>query len=195
MVKKTINKDKKRNYIYVLGVVLILGALFLHNWTGSKALTIDNYEILDTLCTKEWGGVDMISLGNREDQIRSSLIELYKYCPNPELYSITILEPTKECNYFFNGEVVKHWYKSIGQDYYVIPQESKRIIEADTRFFFWETLGKRAYETKMKDGISKMTISEMMLASAYEDYLENGLTKNTLMSIIDYESNSRFGCE
>ena len=155
----------------------------------------EKYGVLDSFCVDSGAGVDMKSLGSRDEQVRAGLIDLYRSCQNSEYYYITILEPTKECLYSFNGEIIKLWYSGIGQDDFFIPEESKKIIEADTGFFLWKSFARLSYEFRIKNGISEMTDSQLSLSLGYEDYLENGITKSTLYSIIGYETSNPLNCE
>jgi len=45
------------------------------------------------------------------------------------------------------------------------------------------------------DGISEMTDSEIRSASAYGDYLENGITDETLRAYVIYKANDPSRCE
>ena len=196
MVKKNIGKDEKRLYLFVIIIVaIIFGAFFFYNYNNSITISEGKYEVLDSYCTKESASVDMESLGNREKQITSSLISLYHDCKDRKDYYITILEPTKECFYDFNGEVVRLWYEGAGEDYIYIPNEAKAIIESDTNFIFWEAFGNYSSIFEAKNGILKMEDYQISHSHSYRDYLKNGLTKNTLISIIDYEGHSPYACE
>jgi len=192
---------KNKWQVWLITILVIFGVLWFFGFfdsfssnSGEKHLK-ENYEVSNFFCVNSGAGVKMKSLGNRQEQVTDGLIYLYKDCQNSESYYITILEPTKSCQYSFNGEIIKLWYSGIGQDNFVIPEESKSIIEADKGFFLWKSFAKLSYEFKMKNGISQMTDSQLMLALGYEDYLENGITKSTLSNIIVYEANNPLNCE
>jgi hypothetical protein len=199
MAKEKSEKNKWR--IWLLVILVIIGVLwsfgffdsFLTN-SGEKHLK-EKYEVLESFCVNNGAGVEMKSLGQRENQVTEGLIYLYEDCQKSEKYYITILEPTKECQYSFNGEIIKLWYNSIGQDNFFISEESKRIIESDTGFFIWKSNARFSYEFEMKNGISKMTDPQLRLSWAYKDYLKNGITKSTLYSIIAYEISEPLNCE
>lgn len=176
----------------VLGLIIIV-SIFENN-SGQKKLK-EKYDVLDYSCSDMWGSVDMKSLGNREDQIRAGLLYLYKDCQDPASYSITILEPTKECFYSFNGEIIKLYYNNTGQDTFVISEASKKIIESDTGFHVWKTYGQIAYNFEMKNGISNMTSYQLGIYWGYKDYLENGITKSTLYYVIEYEIGNPNRCK
>jgi len=186
--------------VWLIAILIIFGVLWFFGFfdsftnSGEKHLK-EKYEVLDSFCVDSGAGVEMKSLGERGDQVREGLIYLYKDCQNSENYYITILEPTKECQYSFNGEIIKLWYNSIGQDNFFIPEASKGIIESDTGFFLWKSYARLYYEFEMENGISGMTDSQLMLSLAYKDYLENGITKSTLYSIIGYETSNPLNCE
>ena len=204
--------DKKERKVWYkrwwVIVILIIAGLIVFNYyffSPKSYLRGEGYEVTSFYCAdKDWteesvlegiSSVDMMSLGDREDQIIDGLISISQACPPSKTFYITILEPTKECLYAFNGEVVRLWFEGIGQDL-VISEESKKIIQEDSHFFFWETNAKYYYQFEMVNGISNMTIQQMSLSSAYKDYLKNGITRNTLHSMIyDYEINSRSTCE
>ena len=194
-------KSEKNRWQVWLGLILIIlvvlwffGSFDVFLPTSGETHLKENYEVLEFFCVNSGAGVDMKSLGNRDDQVREGIIYLYQDCSDSEKYYITILEPTKECLYSFNGEIIKLWYSGIGQDDFFIPEESKRIIEADTGFFLWKSFARLSYEFRIKNGISEMTDSQLSLSLGYEDYLENGITKSTLYSIIGYETSNPLNC-
>lgn len=192
---------KNKWQVWLIAILIIFGIfwffgvfdIFSSN-SGEKQLK-ENYEVSNFFCVNSGAGVEMKSLGNRQEQVTDGLIYLYKDCQTSESYYITILEPTKSCQYSFNGEIIKLWYNSIGQDNFVISEASKRIIESDIGFTLWKSFAKLSYEFKIKNGISQMTDSQLGLALGYEDYLENGITKSTLIHIIVYEANNPLNCE
>ncbi len=184
-------KNSKNNWrVWLIVILIILGVLWFFgifsNDSGEKRLK-EKYDVLEYLCYDSFGSVEMKSLGNREDQIRDALSSLYQDCHDSERYSITILESTKECFYSFNGEVIRIVYDHVGEDNFVIPESSKKIIESDDQFSFWKIFAKASYEFEMKNDISNMTGYQFMLSSSYKDYLENGMTRSTLYSIMAYE--------
>ncbi len=183
--------------VWLIVILIILGILWFlssSSNSGEKYLK-EKYEVLESFCVDSGAGVDMKSLGSRDEQVRDGLINLYRDCQNSEYYYITILEPTKGCLYSFNGEIIKLWYNSIGQDNFVIPEASKKIIEEDAGFIIWRSWASVYYVDEELNGISGMTASQLMLSLAYKDYLENGITKSTLYSIIGYETSNSLNCE
>jgi len=182
--------------VWLIVILIIFGALWFFGFFDSEENYLEEkYEVLDSFCVDSGTGVDMKSLGSRDEQIRAGLISLYDSCPNSEYYYVTILEPTKECQYSFNGEIIKFWYNSIGQDNFVIPEASKKIIEEDAGFIIWRSWASVYYVDAELNGISEMTDSQLGLSLAYKDYLENGITKSTLYSIIAYETSNPLNCE
>jgi len=201
MVKKNTKINWFKRHPVLSTILIIFAMLFIFGFfdsfssnSGEKHLK-EKYEVLDSYCVDRGAGVNMKSLGNRDDQVTEGIIYLYKDCQNSEKYYITILEPTKRCLYSFNGEIIKLWYNSIEQDDFFIPEASKGIIESDTGFFLWKSYARLSYEFEIENGISEMTDSQMMLSLAYKNYLENGITESTLYSIIEYETNDPFNCE
>ena len=192
---------KNKWQVWLIAILVIFGALWLFGFFDSFSTNSgenyleEKYGVLDSFCVDSGAGVDMKSLGSRDEQVRAGLIDLYRSCQNSGYYYITILEPTKECLYSFNGEIIKLWYSGIGQDDFFIPEESKQIIEADTGFFLWKSFARLSYEFRIKNGISEMTDSQLSLSLGYEDYLENGITKSTLYSIIRHETSNPLNCE
>jgi hypothetical protein len=163
--------------------------------TSGEEYLEEYYEISHFSCGDTYGIVTMKSLGNREEQILLGLMSLYEDCPNPEKQSITIIEPTKECNYFFSGEIIKQWYIGTREDNYLIPETSKRIIEEDMYFIFWKSFGKTAYEFEIKYGASELTDIQFILSWGYKDYLENGITETALINYMIYEIKDPRNCE
>jgi len=183
-------------WVILIAIGLLLWSFgFLSNpFSGESELKRD-YKVTDFFCTQS-AYVDMVSSGNREDQVISGLIYLYEDCPDLSSYHVTITESTRECLYSLNGEVVKYWYEGIGEENQLISEESKRIIENDIGFTLWKSQAKYYFEFESMNGISDMTIQQMSLSGAYKDYLENGITRTTIYSIIhDYEINGQFNCE
>lgn len=155
----------------------------------------EKYEVSNYYCVNNGANVDMKSLGSRNDQIMDSLIYLYRDCPKAENYRITIFEPTKTCVYSFNGEIIRPWYESTGKNDIFVSEESKKIIEDDMGFKLWKLVARMAYDSETKNGISKMTEFEQILSLSYKDYLQNGITKSTLINYVYFEINNRDNCE
>lgn len=198
---RELNKKEEKKWYKLWWVILIaIGLLlwsfgFLSNpFSGESELKRD-YEVKWFFCNSDTSSVEMTSLGNRQDQVTTGLIYLYEDCPDLSEYSVSILEPTKECFYSFNGEVTRLWYESIRQDSFPIPEESQIIIESDIGFSLWKLLARSSYEFEIENGSSEMTLQQQMLSSAYKNYLENGITRSTLYSVIDYEIDNQYNCE
>src|SRR3989344_715445 len=192
---------------WIIVIFIFIGFFLIEDFflSPERYLEGEGYKVNFFYCTdKDWteesilegiSSVSMNSLGNREDQITDALISLSESCPPSKTIFVTILEPTKECFYSFNGEVVRLLYEGIGQDNQLISDESKRIIENDISFFLWKSEAKHYFELESMHGISDMTFQQRVISSAYKDYLENGVTRKTIYSIIDYERNGQFNCE
>lgn len=195
MVKK---KDNKFLIFIVIACAIVLIWVFNsssedNSKPGEKTLK-EKYEVLEYFCTDSRAGIDMKSLGSREDQFIRGFISLYEDCPNSEDYSIKILEPTKECLYHFNREIIRLWNNHLEQGSYTIPESSKNIIKSDVRFFIWESQARLSYEAELRDGTSGMTSRERGLSLAYKDYLEEGFTMATLLSMFYSELNDPTNC-
>jgi hypothetical protein len=180
---------------YSIIPILLIATFLISGCVPYDEGVLADYEVLDTYCLDISNDVTMKSLGNRQDQVFAGLIYLYLNCQNSETYYVSILEPTKECLYGFDGEIARLWYEGIGEDDLLISEESKRIIEEDIGFSLWKSFGRIAYEFEMENGISKMTDSQMILSRGYQGYLENGITYSTLINYTVYVIDHPGRCE
>lgn len=200
---KSISENKRwyqRWWVILLAVILLLWSFgFLSNpFSGESALKED-YEVKRLSCGPSLNPpqafVDMISLGDRKDQLISGLIYLYKDCPKESRYTVSIIEPTRECLYSFNGEAARLWNEGIGQDNPTISEESKRIIENDMDFKIWKIQAEQAYKDELRYGFLNLTERQYILSSAYQGYIKNGITETTIWAIVDSEMSDKSNCE
>lgn len=219
MVNRLKNEEKKtwykRWWAIILFILIAVGILNYYFFSPQSYLRGEGYEVNSFYCTeKGWSNenilegissVDMKSLGNREDQIIDGLISISQACPPSKTIFVTIIEPTRECLYSFNGEVVKVWLEGLRQDNQSIPEESQRVINESSDFKYWEMQARRDYEDCIylkkcleigREDCLDLNKECSALSYAYENYLENGITRNTISSIIyDYEINGKLSCE
>ena len=170
----------------IIGIYLIFSFIYGALNPG-KVFLEEDYEVDYFSCgvlEPPTAQVEMKSLGNREDQVRRGLIYLSMDCPDSTRYSISIIEPTRECNYFFNGEIIRMWLSEYNES---LSQEQKETIENDLDFIYWKFIAEKDYSDPNK------RYSE--LGYAYEDYLENGITKLTALSMVYYKINDQTNCE
>ena len=203
MVKEEFEKIKWPIWL-VIGLLIfatIVGFLISNyneevrtNTNSGEDYLKEEYDVSYFACNDEFGFVKMKSLGNREDQILHGLISLQDDCPDSEEYAIRILEPTKECSYFFGGVPTRIWQESLNQDI-LISEENKMLIETDTRFSTWVSFGKAYYELGQEYGTSEMDTYVLRSYVAYKEYLEKWVTQEILTFYMLDEMDNKYNCE
>ena len=104
-------------YIAVAVIIIYLIGLIVSPSEESRVRNLikDKYEILSVGMFEEWLGnsslayVDMISFGQREDQVFEGLVALTIVYENISEYSVTIHEETQQCNYDMSREDYNSW--------------------------------------------------------------------------------------
>src|SRR3989344_4493432 len=119
MAKNKIDKENKVWYkkwwVIVLFIVVVL--IFLNYYLGKSKFQRnleEDYKVLSFSCLDEFedtiGHVEMKSLGDRNDQVWSGLIDIAYECPGMDRYYIKIIEETKECGYSINGDIYRAYH-------------------------------------------------------------------------------------
>jgi len=114
---------KKQNWWWIgLIVVIILVLFFINNREPTqeervRKLIRDRYEVLDIgerrYYEEEYPPVyvDMVTFGQREDQVFEGLSALSIVYKNASRYEVTIFEETQKCIYYIDRELWESWLK------------------------------------------------------------------------------------
>lgn len=181
-------QKKTPPWAWIVIIILIISSAYYFilsitpQFSGLGRLKED-YEVLSYSCGADIVHLEMKSLGSRSDQVYEGIIYLFADCPGSNKYFLSVIEPTKSCIYGFDGEIIK-FYRSESK---FLSKESEKIINESLDFKLWEGEARLSYSDPNKKG--------SQLSFDYEHYLENGITKTTIRSIIDNEINDRSSCE
>lgn len=122
MTKKHSNKWDKYWIIWgkialFIAIILLINYFFMgssddldYKEERVKDLIQDRYEItsvgiMDLLRNESLAYVDMISLGNRNDQVFEGMSALGIIYENASIYMVTIFEESQRCDYIIDGEI------------------------------------------------------------------------------------------
>ena len=155
-----------------IGIAILISGGFtsIENLGKSKQqvfLENQNYVVNDIFCNSldNWGYVNMETYGDREEQVKDGQIALLGLCPNAQGYSVRIIEPTKECGYLFDGELIRGYFNE--------PYDDEKLKLSDD-FLLWKVFLEKQIQDETID------INGYLY---YQEYLEEGLTGGVLYSI------------
>jgi hypothetical protein len=194
---KWIQRSKLGDYwkisFTILGIIGII-AYVIYSLSGLGIFGADTdfledqgYEVLYFGCQEDYLGIpslEMKSFGNREDQVIDGLIHLTNKCPNAQdYYSIRIVEPTQECGYLIESEIVDSYFFALDKDFWDEPYEIDEITIRNTIAYLSWVNFVNSEDASFNDQFY------------YLDMMDNGITLSTLHSILYYEIEHGENCE
>ncbi|GAG14715.1 unnamed protein product [marine sediment metagenome] len=170
--------------VVVVGIVIVLlssGDFFTNS--GKNILKKD-YDVLYFSCGYKDDNIDtgafvkMKSYGDRNNQIWSGLIYLHMDCPDEdEMYSVVIIEETKECWYNINGLILQGYFEE---------EFNEEEIGGTDDYKAWEGYAK-VEQAKQYYGTEDPFDTSYVAVDLYEEIEEKGITNAVLRSIITHD--------